>query len=116
MSKKFSDLKVGDEVYIVEDDQRHRNARDVRVCKTGRKFVHVEVTECRILKFEAWEFDGYALGVTQDYPQSKIYASKEDYEEMIAWKEVLSKLQGFSATSSLSREQRKLISEIVSSR
>lgn len=115
MSKKFSDLKVGDEVYIVENDQRHRNARDVRVCKTGRKFVHVEVNEYRTSKFEVWDFDGYALGINQDYPQSKIYASKEDYEEMLVWKDVLSKLQEFSVTNSLSREQRKLISEIVSS-
>lgn len=113
MYKKFSDLKVGDQVWLVENDDRHKKPRYVTVDKVGRKYIHIKVREYESQKFESWDFDGYAIGITQDFPHSTIYNSEEDYNEMISWKIALSTLRDINAAKSISRENRNMITKLV---
>lgn len=87
----FKDLKVGDEIYLVEDDRRRCNPRYVKVVKKGRKYTYVSRhngSEVHLQKVVEWNNDGCAIAIGNDYPQCRIYPNKEIYEEKELWKAV----------------------------
>ena len=89
---KFKDLKVGDEVYLVEYDARHRNPKYVKIGKIGKKYTYLETGQI----IQEWSYDGYAIASGASHPYCKIYSSKKEYEEMLLWNKFKSKVDTFS--------------------
>lgn len=106
----FKDLKVNDVVYLVQNDRRHFNPRELKVVKVGRKFLTLENGQ----RFEEWSSNGFALGITNDFPHATLYKSESLYEEMVEWEKFTHLFSGFSKPV-LSREKRKAILEIYNS-
>lgn len=80
---KFKDLKVGDNVWYVPTDSRHKNPNGslLEVSKVGRKYVHIEG-----MKAEAWEHNGYVIGHITTWPHGSIYACEKDFLDFRTWK------------------------------
>ena len=98
---KFSDLKVGDEVFSVPDDQRYGRGPTVKtVTKIGRKYTYLGD-----IKIIAWSNNGFAIATHSEWPHGTIiYASEQDYLEMIEWNEFCN-----SPGRDLSREQKRAL-------
>lgn len=113
----FKDLKVGDEVYLVESDKRQCNPRYVKVVKVGRKYIHVNKlngSTDNLQKIVDWNNDGWAIAIGNDYPQCVIYPTKEIYEEKKLWKAVKSLLSSsYTDPEGLTQEHRKQIIEVL---
>lgn len=112
---KFKDLKVGDEVYLVENDTRHRNPRYVRVSKIGRKFVYISLSEYhnQQRKIVEWNNNGYAIAVSNEYPNCKIYPNKEVYDSMNLWLSAKNLLSGFGGNDKITEGMRNKIVEVL---
>ena len=106
----FKELKVGDIVYLVQDERRHFNPKELKVVKVGRKFVTLENDQ----RFEEWGFNGFALGITNDFPHATLYKSRIVYEEMKEWYSFTHSFGGLSKPI-LNREKRKAILEVYNS-
>lgn len=97
---KFSDLKVGDEVFFVPNDQRYGRGPTVKtVTKIGRKYTYLGD-----IKIIAWSNNGYAIATHASYPHATIYASEQDYLEMHEWNTFCN-----SPSRDLSREQKRAL-------
>lgn len=106
----FKELKVDDTVYLVQTDRRHFNPKELKVVKVGRKFVTLENDQ----RFEEWDSNGFALGVTNDFPRATLYKSRIVYEEMVEWGRFTHLFSGFSKPI-LNREKRKSILGVYNS-
>lgn len=98
---KFSDLKVGDEVFFVPNDQRFSNGPEVKtITAVERKYTYIgrmQITE--------WSYNGYAIAIHNTWPHGKIYASEQDYLEMQEWNAFVSNF----GKDDLSREQKRAL-------
>lgn len=98
---KFSDLKVGDEVFFVPNDRRFGNGPRVKtITKIGRKYTYIDK-----MQITEWDNDGYAIATHNTWPHGKIYASEQDYLEMREWDAFVSNF----CKEDLSREQKKAL-------
>ena len=97
---KFSDLKVGDEVFFVPNDQRYGRGPSVKtVTKIGRKYTYLGD-----MKINAWSYNGFGIATHSEWPHGTIYASEQDYLEMLEWKEFCN-----SYGRDLNREQKRAL-------
>ena len=113
MNKTFKEIKAGDEVYLVEEDRRHKNPRYIKVSKVGRKYIHLDLGYSQTQKVEEWDFNSYAIGSSNDFPRCLIYPSKEDYDEMVRWQLAVSKIADITYVRSISRETRNTVADII---
>ena len=99
----FNDLKVGDEVFFVPNDQRYGRGPTVKtVTKIGRKYTYLGD-----IKIIAWSYNGFAIATHAEWPHGTIYASEQDYLEMLEWNEFCN-----SSGRDLNREQKKALLDL----
>lgn len=109
----FKDLKVGDRVFIVEAGSRQKNPRYVTVDKVGRKFIYLDIGTYHKQQAVAWDYNGYAIANSNDFPQCHVYATQEDYEAHLLWDKVRNELNHLGSTNTISRKTRDLITKIL---
>jgi hypothetical protein len=113
LAKKFKDLNVGDDVFLVENDSRHCSPRYVKVAKVGRKYVHLQTSLHFVQKVQEWEVNGYAIAHSQDFPHCSIFATKEDYEAMQLWHKVTLEIGAIGRSDKIDRVIRDKIVELL---
>ena len=101
----MKDLKVGDKVWYVPSDKRHRNPNGeyLPVTKVGKKYVYVNEMKC-----EAWENNSFAIGKVSEYPYGSIYLNEKDYLESNEWNSFT-----YNIPTNLTREQKTKILSIA---
>lgn len=103
-------MKVGDQVWYVPSDSRHRNPNGslATITKIGRKYFYVNNGDYHDMKCIAWNYNGYAIGKVEEYPYGTIYATEQDYLDFCVWRQF-----ELNIPSNLTREQKEKIIAIV---
>lgn len=113
LAKTFKDLKVGDEVFLVESDRRRCNPRYVTVEKVGRKYVYLKLGPYTTQRIEEWDNNGYSIAHSSDYPHCNIYTTQEEYQALQSWKKVLWETNNLTNFNKVTRDQRDKIVELL---
>lgn len=102
--KTLKDFNVGDKLFYIPNDRRHANPNGVylEVTKVGRKFTYVDD-----MKVTAWDYNGYAIGNTNEWPHGTFYETEQDYLDMKEWNNFILNVP------KLSRKQKTEILNIV---
>ena len=99
-------LEVGDKVWYVPADSRHKNPKGtyLEVRKVGRKYIYIED-----MKVEQRDCNGFSIGLVVEWPYGTIYQSQEDYQEYSRWFNIQREIDRINLT----REQKRDIMKIV---
>lgn len=102
-------MKVGDQVWYVPSDSRHANPNGklATITKIGRKYFYVDNGGYSTMKCVVNDYNGYAIGVVDEWPSGTIYGNEDDYLEMLEWRNL--ELRYLKLT----RDQKRKIIEIV---
>lgn len=112
MDINFNDVKVGDKVwYVIKSHYEDLPGEEREVVKVGREYFYIKdrISSTRIKKSNGVVSDSY------EWRPSKCYHSKQEYDELVAIKKEIAKLQDELKAKScnLSLDQLRRILAIV---